>query len=69
MLLIGYILLLNTPIELTGDDNFKYFTGVSITTGYSPIISVTSMPSQNTLRWTINKQVNLSFSSNKDCSN
>lgn len=67
MLLVEYILLLDAPITLPGDDNFKFFTDVDVTTSYTPIAEVTNMLSQNTLRWTLNKQANLLFSNNEKC--
>ena len=67
MLLVEYILLANTPIDLTGDDNFKLFKDISVTTDYAPIVKVSSMSTQNILRWTIDKQVNLRFSSSDTC--
>ena len=67
MLLVEYILLANTPIELTGDNNFKLFKDISVNTTYAPIVEVGSMSEQNILRWTIDKQINLRFSSTDAC--
>ena len=67
MLLVEYILLTNTPIELTGDNNFKLFKDISVSTTYAPIVKVNSIPEQNILRWTIDKQINLRFSSTDAC--
>lgn len=67
MLLVEYILLLDAPITLPGDDNFKLFTDVDVTTSYTPIAKVTNMLSQNTLRWTLDKQTNLLFSNDDKC--
>lgn len=67
MLLVGSILLIDTPIELTSDNNFKLFTDISVTANYAPIVKVNGIPEQNILRWTIDKPVNLSFSSADTC--
>lgn len=69
MLLVGYILLIDTPIELTSDNNFKLFTDISVAADYAPIVKVNGMSAQNILRWTIDNPVSLLFSSADTCQN